>query len=490
MLFNSLEFLVFLPLVLIGYYFLRSHRTVLLLASSYFFYGWWNWSYLVLILMSTFVDFYCGKKLETESLSRVSRRSFLGLSLIVNLGILFFFKYFNFFNGELAKLFGALRLDYLIPYSDFLLPMGVSFYTFQTLSYTIDIYNGKIKAEHNFTTFALFVSFFPQLVAGPIERAGHLIEQIKKNKDIHIDDLTSGLGRILFGLFKKVVIADRLALLVNPIYNDPYSFDGSMLILATIFFAFQIYCDFSGYSDIAIGIARIFGINLIENFKSPYLSPNIRAFWSRWHISLSTWFRDYVYIPLGGNRGKLYRNILIVFVVSGLWHGANWTFILWGTLHGIYLLVTVLAIKSGYFDGKEFLKPIGVATTFVFVCVTWIFFRANSIYEAFYIISNLADFNSQYVIDTLYQVKTGILDPSSLTNSFNLDFGKINFQFSVGDLILSLIFIPTLVFLESSFSRKKLEFAKRYKFLVMFMIILLIMLFGVFSENQFIYFEF
>jgi alginate O-acetyltransferase complex protein AlgI len=332
MLFNSLAFIIFLPIVLIGFSILKRHRIWFLLVASYFFIGWWHWEYLGLIILSTLVDYFASLQLGKPELSQIKRRMFLGLSISVNLGLLFFFKYFNFFNGQLDAVFQSLRMDYLIPYSDFLLPMGISFYTFQTLSYTIDVYNGKLKPEGNFSVFALYVSFFPQLVAGPIERAGNLIGQLRNLQSIVVNNFTSGMSRILMGLFKKLVIADRLALFVDPVFDNPEGYDGLLLIIAAIFFAFQIYCDFSGYSDMAIGIARIFGVRLVENFNSPYLAPNLSNFWGRWHISLNTWFIDYLYTPIALNRrhwakyGVIFA-IFITFTTSGLWHGANFTFI-------------------------------------------------------------------------------------------------------------------------------------------------------------------
>lgn len=328
MLFNSIEFLVFLPLVILSYSVLKSHRTTILLIASYFFYGWWNWSYLALIVFSTFVDYQCAISIASHSLNRKKKKLFLGISILSNLGLLGFFKYFNFFSQEANRLFDFLGMDYLIPYSSFILPMGISFYTFQTMAYTIEVYNNKITPERNPLIFSLYVSFFPQLVAGPIERPSHLITQLKRLNNLNSNNIKQGFYRIIFGLFKKLVIADRLALFVNEVYKSPENYDGSMLILATFFFAFQIYCDFSGYSDIAIGTARLFGIELMENFRMPYLATSIREFWSKWHISLSTWFRDYLYIPLGGNKTLHIRNIIIVFLVSGLWHGANWTFVI------------------------------------------------------------------------------------------------------------------------------------------------------------------
>lgn len=490
--------MVFLPLVMLGYALFKGHRIYLLLAASYFFIGWWNWHYLGLIALSTLIDYYAGLKLGNSNIGTPGRKRFLWLSLATNLGLLFFFKYFNFFNAELESAFRLLGMNYLVPYSDFLLPMGISFYTFQTLSYTIDVYYGKLKPEKNFRLFALFVSFFPQLVAGPIERAGHLIGQLRNPSDLHWNNFMQGFSRILLGLIKKLVIADRLALFVDPIYNDVTSFDGFMLSIATLFFAFQIYCDFSGYSDIAIGVAKLFGVNLMENFGSPYLSKNIREFWSRWHISLSTWFRDYVYIPLGGSRGSqstFYRNIMIVFLVSGFWHGANWTFIVWGGIHGLFLLLGIayLSLKQRFVPKlahSSILTSLEVMATFLIVCFAWIFFRANSFGDALYVVKHLTHINADFVADVFYQLKSVVLDPANASNRFNLDFGRINLQSSIGDFYLSFLLIPALVWFEYKRPNGFQLNNENWTFIAWFFAIIFIMLFGVFTQNQFIYFQF
>jgi len=335
MLFNSLDFLIFFP-VIVGLYFALSpkYRWVLLLGASYYFYMCWKAEYIILIVFSTLVDYFAARQMARIQ-EKKKRRPFLYLSLLSNLGLLFFFKYWNFFSGETRALLDSWNIMADVPTFQLLLPVGISFYTFQTLSYTIDVYNGKLEPEKNLGRFALYVSFFPQLVAGPIERATHLLPQLRQTFDFDYQRVVSGLQQMLWGFFKKVVIADRLAVYVNEIYASPGDENGLALLLATYFFAFQIYCDFSGYSDIAIGAARVMGYDLMENFRTPYLSKSIREFWSRWHISLSTWFRDYLYIPLGGNRVPQVRwflNLFIVFVVSGFWHGANWTFLIWGAL--------------------------------------------------------------------------------------------------------------------------------------------------------------
>jgi D-alanyl-lipoteichoic acid acyltransferase DltB (MBOAT superfamily) len=392
MLFNSFEFAVFFPAVITIYFLVPyRHRLWLLLLASYLFYAGWNPAYLPLIWTSTAVDYFVGLKLEAEARTR-RRRMWLAASLITNLALLFSFKYYDFAAETLRTLFGI--PEQALPVSPFLLPIGISFYTFQTLSYTIDLYRGKIEAEPNPLRFALFVAFFPQLVAGPIERARNLLPQLELRGEIDPDRLVSGLRLILWGLFKKVVIADRLALFVDAVYGAPQGHGGSTLLLATYFFAFQIYCDFSGYSDIAIGCARILGIDLMRNFRLPYFATSISDFWRRWHISLSTWFRDYVYISLGGNRTgstpRWLRNVAVVFVLSGLWHGANWTFVVWGALHGAYYLVEKLwarlRSRAGSWGDSRGGRLLSRLTTFHLVLLGWVFFRAPTVGDAWQII--------------------------------------------------------------------------------------------------------
>ncbi len=490
MLFNSIEFLVFLPLVLLSYSALKQFRVSLLLLASYFFYGWWNWSYLMLIIFSTCVDYFCAKEISKQTIGKRRKSTFLLISILFNLGILGFFKYYNFFGSELNELFEYIGMNYLIPLSDFLLPIGISFYTFQTLSYTMDVYNGKVEYEKNVFNFALYVSFFPQLVAGPIERPKHLIGQLKNLKSLASYNIKEGFYRITFGLFKKLVIADRLALFVNQVYANPENYDGSLLLIATLFFAFQIYCDFSGYSDIAIGTAKLFGVDLMENFKNPYFSRNIREFWSRWHISLSTWFRDYLYIPLGGNRQLHLRNIILVFLISGLWHGANWTFIVWGGLHGFYFLLQQLSAKLIKLPKSNISRLFKTVITFCGVCFAWVFFRSNNVHDAFYIISKFTEINFIYLKDMAYQIKVGILEPGTLTKAFNINFGEFYFQSSVGDIILSFILIPALLLMESRRQNKNFTMRENYRSVLYLILAVSIVLFGVFSENQFIYFQF
>lgn len=389
MLFNTIEYLLFLPIVVI-FYFLLPHklRWILLLAASYFFYMSWKVEYVFLIAISTLIAYSSGVLMEKYP-GKKSKLLLLILNLSANLGILFFFKYFNFATENINLLFDKLEIGKDIPLMSFLLPVGISFYTFQALSYSIDVYFGKEKAEKHLGYFALYVSFFPQLVAGPIERFSRLTPQLKAKHDFTYDNLANGLRLILYGLFIKMVIADNLAGIVDKIYAAPNNYSSLDILKGVVFYSFQIYSDFYGYSVIAIGSAKIMGVNLMNNFKTPYLAKNIAEFWQRWHISLSTWFRDYLYYPLGGNRVKKSRwalNIMIVFVVSGIWHGANWTFLIWGALYGVlYILEKVL--NSALKLEKEH-KPYSLGhillslKTFALVTLIWVFFRSQSFGEA------------------------------------------------------------------------------------------------------------
>lgn len=420
MLFNSLEFLIFFPVVVTLYFACPYRfRWALLLAASYYFYAAWKPEYLFIIIASTLVDYTVAIQMAKRP-ERSQRTKFLVMSLFTNLGVLFAFKYFNFFNDSMRAAFTSFNIFYDVPAFQVLLPVGISFYTFQTLSYTIDVYRGKLEPERHLGIFALFVSFFPQLVAGPIERAANMLPQFHRTFDFDADRVSDGLRLILWGMFKKVVIADRLGIYVNEVYNNPTAWEGWPVILATYFFAFQIYCDFSGYSDIAIGAAKVMGYDLMENFRRPYLSKSPAEFWRRWHISLSTWFRDYLYIPLGGSRVSIprwYINLMIVFLVSGLWHGAAWTFVLWGGLHGAYLVLEV-ATKAWrsrlaeMFQLKEAPRMQAILSglvTFNLVCFAWIFFRANSISDAFLIVNNLTPLGT---LSTAVDPWTGyVLDP-------------------------------------------------------------------------------
>ena len=403
MLFNSIDFAVFLPIVFLLYWLLANKnlrlQNALIVLASYIFYGWWDWRFLSLILFSTLVDFTIGRKLKNEK-NKTKRKILLWTSIFVNLGFLGFFKYANFFLDNFKSAFSFFGSAITTNSLSIILPVGISFYTFQTLSYTIDVYKRKLAPTNDFIVFSAFVSFFPQLVAGPIERATNLLPQFYKKRTFEGSKAVDGMRQILWGLFKKMVIADSCAELANHIFNNSAEMNGSSLVLGAIFFTFQIYGDFSGYSDIAIGTSRLFGFNLMQNFKFPYFSRDIAAFWRRWHISLSTWFRDYLYIPLGGSRGGTWmkvRNTFAIFIVSGFWHGANWTFIVWGILHAIYFLPLLLTNKNRKNleivaqgntlpTAKEFLQ---ILFTFSLTVFAWIIFRAKDMTHAFSYISGI-----------------------------------------------------------------------------------------------------
>ena len=396
MLFNSIDFAIFLPIVFILYWFVINKnlkfQNLLIVVASYVFYGWWDWRFLSLILFSTLVDYTVGKRLRNEE-NQKRRLFLLWTSIIVNLGFLGFFKYYNFFLDNFIEAFTFFGHPINPQGLNIILPVGISFYTFQTLSYTIDVYRKRLEPTRNFIAFAAFVSFFPQLVAGPIERATNLLPQFYKKRVFDYNKAVDGLKQILWGMFKKVVIADNAAETVNLIFSNSDDYSGSTLILGVVFFAFQIYGDFSGYSDIAIGTSRLFGFNLMKNFAFPYFSRDIAEFWRRWHISLSTWFRDYLYIPLGGSRGSKWnqvRNVFIIFIVSGFWHGANWTFIIWGALNALYFLPLLLLKRNRQnleivAQGKYFpsLKELfNMTATFGLTLLAWVFFRADSVGHA------------------------------------------------------------------------------------------------------------
>ncbi len=397
MLFNSLDFAIFLPIVFILYWFVANKnlklQNLLIVVASYVFYGWWDWRFLSLILFSTLVDYTVGMKLKDETQSS-RRTTLLWISICVNLGFLGFFKYYNFFLDNFVTAFRFFGNEFSLSSLNIILPVGISFYTFQTLSYTIDVYKKKLEPTKDFVAFAAFVSFFPQLVAGPIERATNLLPQFYKKRTFDYNKAVDGLKQILWGMFKKVVIADNSAQIANEIFNNSADYSGSTLAIGALFFAFQIYGDFSGYSDIAIGTSRLFGFDLMKNFAFPYFSRDIAEFWRRWHISLSTWFRDYLYIPLGGSKGGTWmkvRNTFIIFIVSGFWHGANWTFIVWGALNAIYFLPLLLAKKNRQnievvAEGRLLpsLKDVfKMMTTFGLTLIAWVFFRARDIEHAF-----------------------------------------------------------------------------------------------------------
>lgn len=407
MLFNSIDFAIFLPIVFIIYWFVITNnfrsQNLLIVIASYVFYGWWDWRFLSLIIFSTIVDYLVGLRISNEE-NDFKRKILLWTSVGVNLGSLGFFKYYNFFLDSFITAFSLFGLEIKVNTLNVILPVGISFYTFQTLSYTIDIYKRKLEPTKDIIAFSAFVSFFPQLVAGPIERATNLLPQFKKKRKFDYSKAVDGMRQMLWGLFKKIVIADNCAEYADLIFNNSEVYSGSTLVFGAIFFAFQIYGDFSGYSDIAIGTSRLFGFDLTRNFNFPYFSRDIAEFWRRWHISLSTWFRDYLYVPLGGSRGGTWikvRNTFIIFTVSGFWHGANWTFVIWGALNAIYFLPLLLTnnnrnnletVAKGKLipSLKEFSSML---STFGLTVFAWIFFRAENITHAFQYIRGMCSYS-------------------------------------------------------------------------------------------------
>ncbi len=484
MLFNSIDFAIFLPIVFILYWFATNKnlklQNFLIVAASYLFYGWWDWRFLSLILLSTIVDFTIGQKLRKKE-DQLKRKVLLWTSILVNLGFLGFFKYYNFFLDNFITAFSFFGQDIQANSLNIILPVGISFYTFQTLSYTIDVYKRKLEPTKDFIAFSAFVSFFPQLVAGPIERATHLLPQFYTKRTFNYSKAVDGMRQILWGLFKKIVIADNCAEFANLIFNNSADMNGSTLVLGALFFTFQIYGDFSGYSDIAIGTSRLFGFDLMQNFNYPYFSRDIAEFWRRWHISLSTWFRDYLYIPLGGSRGGTWvkvRNTFIIFVVSGFWHGANWTFIVWGALNAIYFLPLLLSNNNRnnletVAQGKLLPSSKEVSfmlLTFGLTVFAWIFFRAENIGHAISYISGILS-PSLFSIPKLTGIYSGALITIILVGVFVL----IEWLGREGQYgIQNLSNIPQPIFRHLSY----------------FMIAFTIMYFGNFSENQFIYFQF
>ena len=392
MLFNSFTYLIFFPVVVAVYFAIpHRYRWAWLLGASCYFYMAFIPVYIFILFFTIAVDYAAG--ILIEDATGAKRRSWLIMSLIANIGVLAVFKYFNFLNANVRAIAEVLHWPYGMPALNIILPIGLSFHTFQAMSYTIEVYRGRQRAERHLGIYSLYVMFFPQLVAGPIERPQNLIHQLRERHDFDYERVTNGLRRIAGGLFMKVVIADRLARYVNVVYNDPSSFEGLTLVVATIFFAFQIYCDFAGYSQIAIGSAEVLGVRLMQNFNRPYLAQSISEFWSRWHISLSTWFRDFVYIPLGGNRVpklRWYYNLFVTFLLSGLWHGANWTFVIWGGLNGFYLISSLItasvrervAEATGLTRRPKLHAVLRVGIMFGLTCVAWVFFRANSLHDA------------------------------------------------------------------------------------------------------------
>ena len=475
MLFNSIEFAFFLIIVYTLYWLLKDSRrwqNNLLLVVSYIFYGWWDWRFVFLLMLSTIIDYSFGLLIYN---SENRKKLYLWLSIFNNLAVLFFFKYFNFFADSTQAALSFFGITMNPVFINIVLPVGISFYTFHGMSYVIDIYRGNAKPINNFVDYSLFVSFFPLLVAGPIERATHLLPQITANRKFNYTQSADGLRLILWGLFKKVVIADNCAVFVNQIFENSATASKVELALGAIFFAFQIYGDFSGYSDIAIGTAKLFGMELLVNFRTPYFSRDIAEFWRRWHISLTTWFRDYIYIPLGGSRVspmKAIRNTMIVFLISGFWHGANWTFIVWGALNGLYFLPLLLSGKNRIHtdtvaEGRffpTFKETFQIAAKFLLTCFAWIFFRAANIGEAFDYISGFF---------------TNPLLPGNNLVSLDRSFVLILFLF---------------LLLEWLFRNGMPEFVRSrhtaWRLAIYYGLVVLIVFFGAFGSEEFIYFQF
>jgi alginate O-acetyltransferase complex protein AlgI len=488
MLFNSIDFAVFLPLVFSIYWLLNKRlklQNLLLLLSSYLFYGYWDWRFLSLIIFSSLVDYTIGIALSKE-IKITKRKCFLWISIIVNIGFLGFFKYYNFFLDNFISAFSFFGSNFSINSVNIILPVGISFYTFQTLSYTIDVYNRKIEPSRDIIAFSSFVSFFPQLVAGPIERAINLLPQFVNKRIFNYSIAVNGLRQILWGFFKKIVIADTCATYTNLIFNDYNNYSGVALLFGAILFAFQIYGDFSGYSDIAIGTSRLFGFNLMQNFNFPYFSRDISEFWRRWHISLSTWFRDYLYIPLGGSRGSVFkkvRNVFIIFIVSGFWHGANWTYIAWGALNAIYFLPLLLlkknrvntntiAINRTLPTFKEFFQMI---TTFLLVVIAWIFFRSENISDAieyiYLMIKNTFNKTGFVQVLDIFYLKIGWIFPSIFFLFILIEWRGREYKYAIEKMFLN--------------NKKRIRFSFYY------FLVLSIMYFAINGEEQeFIYFQF
>lgn len=475
MLFNSLQYLLFLPLVFTVYWLVNAKslklQNLLLLAASYYFYACWDWRFLFLLMFSTGLDYYTGLKMY-EAENTKMKKFWFWLSIGINVGFLGVFKYYNFFADSLATSLSAIGIQANFWTLQIILPVGISFYTFHGLSYVIDIYKNRIEPERNIVDYSLFVSYFPLLVAGPIERATHLLPQIKRKRHFNYHQAIQGVKQIIFGLFKKIVVADNCAFFVNQIFDNSGAYSASELWMGAVLFAFQIYGDFSGYSDIALGTSKLFGIELLRNFKFPYFSKDIADFWRRWHISLSTWFRDYLYIPLGGSQGgkaMRLRNTFIIFLVSGFWHGANWTFILWGLLHALLFIPLLITDtnRKNLSDSEYAWKDVPkIILTFLLVCVAWVFFRADNVTEAFQYVSGMFHLNSL---------------------SLHLFFKDGKYALFTAICMLSIF---TLLFIEWKNLRLRSHDVQLNKYLV-FVLLAMICFMGAFkNQMSFIYFQF
>ena len=495
MIFNSYAFLAFFPIVTLAYYLMPMRaRRPWLLAASYYFYMCWNAQYALLIAASTLVTYLCALALGRME-AKAGRRAVLALGLAINLGILCFFKYFGFFTDTFARIAARLGVRLAIPAFDVLLPVGISFYTFQALSYTMDVYRGQVEVERNFFRYALFVSFFPQLVAGPIERSRDLLGQLRQPRPFDPDAFKNGALMMLWGYFQKMVVADRAALLVNQVYGNSQAYAGYSIAVATVAFALQIYCDFGGYSSIALGAAQMLGINLTQNFRQPYLATSVSDFWRRWHISLSTWFRDYLYIPLGGSRvGRIrrYFNVMITFLLSGLWHGANWTYVIWGGLNGLFQIAgnvknTLLShLPATLKDGRPVVnrdcfsyRLFQRLMTFALICLTWVFFRAESLEAAMIVLRQMFSVHNPWIFfdETLYTLGLSRLELGLLVAS------------------AAVVLAVDVAHEHGVTLRKRLERQNlAFRWLAYLAAILCILIFGVygpgFDASQFIYFQF
>ncbi len=488
MLFNSLQFALFFPIVTILYFlFPHGKRWLLLLVASCLFYMAFIPYYIAILFVTIIIDYLAGIYIEKEERPK-QRKLYLIISILSTCLVLFVFKYYNFFIGNINEVARLFHWNYSVKVLNIILPIGLSFHTFQSLSYVVEVYRRNQKAEKHFGIYSLYVMFYPQLVAGPIERPQNVLHQFYEKHEIDYNRIAGGLKLMAWGLFKKVVIADRLSQMVNKVYGNTHGYTGTPLIIATIFFAFQIYCDFSGYSDIALGSAQVMGFRLMTNFNKPYFARSISEFWKRWHISLSTWFRDYLYIPLGGNRvgkSRWYFNLFITFLVSGFWHGANWTFVIWGGLHGLYLILSILNEKVRHGFNKALnigqhstiMKWMDRIIVFILVDFAWIFFRANSFADAKYVITHMFSFDFSHGIGQALKGKM-----------YSAGMEPVEFLSS------ALLILFLLVFESMEHSSRDFEMVnKRPAFVrwgIYYIILLAIMFFGAFNDSQFIYFQF
>jgi alginate O-acetyltransferase complex protein AlgI len=480
MLFNSLEFAIFFPLV-VALFFLSPQRwrVGLLLAASCLFYMAFIPAYILILFVTILIDYFAG--MYIERVEGRNKKALLWLSIVSTCSVLFVFKYLGFFTGSFEGLAGLLGWHVSHTVVKIILPIGLSFHTFQSLSYVVEVYRGNQKAEHNFLVYATYVMFFPQLVAGPIERPQNLLHQFREWHELNYANVTGGLKRMAWGFYKKLVVADRLALYVNDVYSAPQNYNGLQLTLATFFFAYQIYCDFSGYSDIAIGAAQVLGFRLMENFRTPYYSLSVAEFWKRWHISLSTWFRDYVYISMGGSRvskGRHIANLLITFAVSGLWHGASWTYVWWGLLNGVYLVTGSLTQRwrnrvfsaVGLPEQARVRKAIMLVSTFLLTCLAWIVFRANSVGDAVYILTHLAHgWDFRHITTAQFMLRHM---PVAVASILALECGQLLWQHKA--------WVPSRI--------GRLPLPVRWAVYASF--VMLVLMFGIYQKTQFIYFQF